>query len=114
MGRDLALSELRRHYDVVVIASGASEDRLLGLRHEERHQQVMSARAFVGWYNGSPEHRDIRPPLEECESVAVIGHGNVALDVARVLLTPLRFSQQRISRKKRLVCCVVVVSALFT
>ena len=88
MGRDLALSELRRHYDVVVVASGASEDRLLGLIHEERHQQVMSARAFVGWYNGSPEHRDIHPPLEDCESVAVIGHGNVALDVARVLLTP--------------------------
>lgn len=48
---------------------------------------MFSARAFVGWYNGLPEHRDLNPDLASGEDAVVIGQGNVALDVARVLLT---------------------------
>ena len=50
---------------------------------------MLSARQFVGWYNGLPQDSWLRPPLQEAEHVAVLGHGNVALDVARILLTPL-------------------------
>lgn len=48
---------------------------------------VHSARAFVGWYNGLPEHRDLDPDLTSGEDAVIVGQGNVALDVARILLT---------------------------
>ncbi len=47
---------------------------------------IYSARAFVGWYNGLPEYSDLTPDLTEGEETVVIGQGNVALDVARILL----------------------------
>lgn len=49
---------------------------------------MLSARRFVGWYNGLPHDRDL--PLNlDVEEVTVLGHGNVAVDVARILLTPV-------------------------
>ena len=48
---------------------------------------IYSARDFVGWYNGLPEHETLAPDLESGEEALIIGHGNVALDVARTLLT---------------------------
>ncbi len=48
---------------------------------------IYSARAFVGWYNGLPEYADLSPDLEVGEETVIIGQGNVALDVARILLT---------------------------
>jgi len=54
----------------------------------EKLNNVLSARRFVGWYNGLP--RDTHFPINlDVEEVAVLGHGNVALDVARILLTPV-------------------------
>lgn len=50
---------------------------------------VYSARAFVGWYNGLPEYADLAPELDRGEDAVVIGQGNVALDVTRILLSPL-------------------------
>lgn len=47
---------------------------------------IYSARAFVGWYNGLPEYADLAPNLTAGEDAVVIGQGNVALDVARILL----------------------------
>ena len=47
---------------------------------------IYSARAFVGWYNGLPEYADLAPDLTQGEEAVVIGQGNVALDVARILL----------------------------
>lgn len=47
---------------------------------------IYSARAFVGWYNGLPEYADLRPDLSRGEEAIVVGQGNVALDVARILL----------------------------
>lgn len=50
---------------------------------------MYSAREFVGWYNGLPEHRDLAPDLTAGEDAVIIGQGNVALDVARILLSDI-------------------------
>ena len=83
LGRDLSLDELRGLYDAVVIATGAPLDRPLGIPGADK-AGVLGAAAFVGWYNGHPDFRDLDPQLDT-QSVAIIGNGNVALDVARIL-----------------------------
>ena len=83
LGRDVGVAELREIYDVVVLATGASRDRDLGIPGSDK-QGVVGVAAFVGWYNGHPDFRDLDPPLDT-ETVVVIGVGNVAVDVARVL-----------------------------
>jgi len=89
VGSDVRVAELRRLYDAVVLAYGAAKDRELGIPGENLNN-VVSARNFVGWYNGLPEAADLKVDLSH-ESVAVVGLGNVALDVARILLTPIDF-----------------------
>jgi adrenodoxin-NADP+ reductase len=74
------------HYDAILFAYGASEDRNLGIPGEDKLKGIYSARAFVGWYNGLPEYADLEPDLTQGEEAVVIGQGNVALDVARILL----------------------------
>jgi adrenodoxin-NADP+ reductase len=83
VGRDVSIAELLDLYDDVVLAIGAPEDRPLGIPGETL-PGVLGSAAFVGWYNGHPDWADLRPPLD-CEAVAVIGNGNVAIDCARVL-----------------------------
>lgn len=83
LGRDVRLGELRELYDSVVLATGASLDRRLGIPGEDL-PGVYGSGAFVGWYNGHPDQVDLAPQLDG-PSVAVIGNGNVAIDVARVL-----------------------------
>ena len=83
VGRDVSIDELRGLYDAVVLATGAPHDRTLGIPGEDLPGVVGSA-AFVGWYNGHPEFADLDPPLDGA-AAAVIGNGNVALDVARIL-----------------------------
>ncbi|XP_025954901.2 NADPH:adrenodoxin oxidoreductase, mitochondrial isoform X1 [Dromaius novaehollandiae] len=87
VGRDVTVGELQQAYHAVVLSYGAEDNRVLGIPGENL-SGVYSARAFVGWYNGLPENRDLKPDLS-CETVLVLGHGNVALDVARILLSPL-------------------------
>ena len=87
IGRDLRLASLKDHYDAILFAYGASEDRKLGIPGEEELKGIYSARAFVGWYNGLPEYADLAPHLEAGEDAIIIGQGNVALDVARILLS---------------------------
>lgn len=87
LGSALPLSTLKPHYDAILFAYGASKDKELGLPGEIASTGVYSARAFVGWYNGLPEYRHLNPDLTAGENAVVIGQGNVALDVARVLLT---------------------------
>ncbi len=84
VGRDVSLEELRALYDAVVLAVGAPFDRSLGIPGEDKRGVIGSA-AFVGWYNGHPDFRHLDPDLDT-EAVAVIGNGNVAIDVARVLV----------------------------
>ncbi len=83
LGRDVTLKELQELYDVVVLATGAAKDRPLGVEGEDLEGVIGSA-AFVGWYNSHPDFKDLDPDLRVA-SVAVIGNGNVAVDVARIL-----------------------------
>ncbi|XP_063240380.1 NADPH:adrenodoxin oxidoreductase, mitochondrial isoform X2 [Bacillus rossius redtenbacheri] len=87
IGRDATLDELRQAYHAVHLTYGAEQDRELGVPGEHLGN-VLSARRVVGWYNGVPWDRDLRVDLE-AETCAVLGQGNVALDVARILLTPV-------------------------
>jgi adrenodoxin-NADP+ reductase len=73
---------------VIVFAYGASKDRDIGLKGEDK-PNIYSARAFVGWYNGLPEYRDLNPDLTVGDTAVVVGQGNVALDVARTLLSKI-------------------------
>lgn len=68
----------------MLFAYGASKDRTLGVPGESLGR-VYSAREFVGWYNGLPEFADLRPDLSQ-DTALIVGQGNVALDVARILL----------------------------
>ena len=82
-GRDIQLEDLRRHYHQVMFTSGAPFDRDLGIPGEELVGSH-SATEFVAWYNGHPDFADRQFDLSQ-ESVAVVGIGNVAMDVARIL-----------------------------
>ncbi len=84
-GCDLTRHDLTQHYDAVIYAVGAAGDRRLGIPGEGLAGSL-SATAFVGWYNGHPDHAALAPPLH-ATSVAVVGMGNVALDVTRLLAT---------------------------
>ncbi|WP_417610018.1 FAD-dependent oxidoreductase [Parasphingorhabdus sp.] len=83
VGEDISVAELQELYDAVVLATGAPMDRVLEIPGSDLPGVVGSA-AFVGWYNGHPDFKDLNPPLD-VKSVAIIGNGNVALDVARIL-----------------------------
>lgn len=84
LGRDVGLDELRALYDAVVLAVGAPLDRRLGVPGEDL-PGVSGSGAFVGWYNGHPDHCAAAPDLSAVRRAVVVGNGNVALDVARVL-----------------------------
>jgi ferredoxin--NADP+ reductase len=83
IGEDLSVEELQQLYDAVVFATGAPHDKPLGLPGEDL-ANVFGSAAFVGWYNGHPQFADLEPDLSGGHAV-VIGMGNVALDVARIL-----------------------------
>src|SRR5215212_5988046 len=83
IGRDLSWDELREGYDAVIVATGMVIDRKLGVPGEDL-PFVWGSWKFVGWLNGHPDFRP-GPDLSAVKRVAVIGNGNVALDVARVL-----------------------------
>ena len=83
VGKDVSIAELQSCYDAVVLATGAPDDRKLDIPGADLPGVVGSA-AFVGWYNGHPDHAAIEPALHGPGAV-VIGNGNVALDVARIL-----------------------------
>ena len=91
VGRDVSIPELLALYDAVILATGAPDDRPLDIPGGDLPGVIGSA-AFVGWYNGHPEFADLDPPLD-VDAAAVIGNGNVALDVARILAkTPAEFA----------------------
>ncbi len=87
VGRDLHHDDLCRLYDAVVYSVGAQSDRRMGIPGEDLPGS-WPATAFVAWYNGHPDYRDLDVDLST-ERVVVVGAGNVAVDVARMLaLTP--------------------------
>jgi ferredoxin--NADP+ reductase len=91
VGRDVTIPELQGLYDAVVLATGAPKDRPLEIPGAEL-DNVFGSAAFVGWYNGHPEFAALDPDLSG-KTAVVIGMGNVALDVARILAkTPAEFA----------------------
>ena len=82
-GRDLDHEAVRRHYDAVLYTVGSPTDRALDIPGEDLPGSL-SATEFVAWYNGHPDYADLNPDLS-AENVAVVGMGNVAVDVARIL-----------------------------
>ncbi len=83
LGQDVNLDELRTHYDAVVLSIGADIGRKLGIPGEELPGSLSSA-DFVPWYNGHPDYVNLDVPLD-AERAVIIGAGNVAMDVARIL-----------------------------
>jgi ferredoxin--NADP+ reductase len=83
LGKDFSLKDLRDQYDVVVLATGAPKGRKLGIPGEEL-KNSLSAAEFVPWYNAHPDYVDVEVDLSS-DTAVVIGAGNVAMDVARIL-----------------------------
>ena len=83
VGTDVTIAELLAMYDAVVLATGAPYDKALGIPGDDLPGVVGSA-AFVGWYNGHPDFAALAPALHGSGAV-IVGAGNVALDVARIL-----------------------------
>lgn len=83
VGSDLTLLELARHYHIICFTTGAETDRRMGIPGEDLARSH-AATEFVAWFNGHPEYRDRQFDLS-VERVAVVGVGNVAVDVARIL-----------------------------
>ena len=83
VGTDVSVEELGTLYDAVVLATGALNDRDLEIPGGDL-PGVFGSATFVGWYNGHPDFTNLNPPLDG-KHVVVIGNGNVALDVVRIL-----------------------------
>src|SRR5437764_2912826 len=84
LGQDVERSELFERYHAVVYAIGTPEDRRLGIEGEDRPGSH-AATEFVAWYNGHPDFADAQFDLS-ARTAVVVGNGNVALDVARMLV----------------------------
>lgn len=83
VGRDVSVGELRNAYHAVIFANGAQQDRRMGIPGEDL-KGSHTATEFVGWYNGHPDFRNRVFDLTQ-EHVAIVGQGNVAADVCRIL-----------------------------
>jgi ferredoxin--NADP+ reductase len=115
LGTDLTIEQLKEMYDAVVIATGSALGKRLGIPGEDLPGS-MSAAAFVPWYNSHPDFKDEEIDLS-CESAVVIGAGNVAMDVARMLalepseLDPTDTADHAIAAFKESAIRSVVISA---
>ena len=83
IGGEITVAQLAEKYDAVIIATGSSLGKKLGISGEDLYGS-MSAADFVPWYNAHPDFADLDVPLD-CDTAVVIGAGNVAMDVARML-----------------------------
>jgi ferredoxin--NADP+ reductase len=96
VGVDLSHAELMRHYDAVIYATGAQTDKSLGIPGEDLPGSA-PATEFVAWYNGHPDYRDLEFDLDRPRAV-VVGNGNVAADVTRILaLSPAELERTDIA-----------------
>jgi ferredoxin--NADP+ reductase len=84
-GQHVSREDLLAHYHAIVYATGSPSDRPLGIPGEQLPGSH-AATEFVGWYNGHPDHTDLEFDLLSAERAVVVGNGNVALDVARMLV----------------------------
>lgn len=83
VGKDVSVEELKQYYDAIIFTCGAETDRKLGIPGEDIDGSH-TATEFVAWYNGRPEYKDLKFDLSG-EVAVVIGQGNVAMDVCRIL-----------------------------
>ncbi len=83
LGKDISVEDLTKNYDAVVIATGTDKGRKLGIPGENLRGSL-SAAEFVPWYNAHPDYVNVDVPLDT-DTAVVIGAGNVAMDVARML-----------------------------
>ncbi|MEP7200376.1 MAG: FAD-dependent oxidoreductase, partial [Chloroflexota bacterium] len=86
-GADLLHDDVRQHFDQIIYAYGSSSDRKLGIPGEEL-RGAYSATEFVGWYNSHPDYVDLSFDVATAQNAVVVGNGNVAMDVVRMLATP--------------------------
>jgi ferredoxin--NADP+ reductase len=84
LGKDVSLRDLREAYDIVVLATGSPKSKKLGIKGEDL-LNCLPASSFVSWYNGHPDFSDLEIDFN-CDTAIVIGAGNVAIDVARILV----------------------------
>ncbi|UVI38700.1 FAD-dependent oxidoreductase [Qipengyuania spongiae] len=97
VGQDVTVAELQELYDAVILATGAPQDRQLDIEGGEL-DNVFGSASFVGWYNGHPQFAGLSPDLS-CRKAVIVGMGNVALDVARILSkTRVEFANSDIVR----------------
>jgi len=82
-GKHITIDDLKRHYHIVIFATGAQTDRKMNIPGEDLDGSH-TATEFVAWYNGHPDYKDYQFDLTQ-EKVAIVGVGNVAVDVARIL-----------------------------
>lgn len=91
IGQDISLEKLSQAQDAVVLSYGCGGDKRLGIKHENDTKGVFTSREFVSWYNGHPELQNDSRILDidwsKVRNVGIIGNGNVALDITRVLLS---------------------------
>ncbi|KAA8496603.1 NADPH:adrenodoxin oxidoreductase, mitochondrial [Porphyridium purpureum] len=99
VGVHVSVAELRSMYHAVIAAAGAQSERKIDVPGESLHG-VLSARKFVAWYNGHPHFTKLHVPLDHrTTDVVVVGNGNVAIDVARILLkTPEELARSDIAQ----------------
>jgi ferredoxin--NADP+ reductase len=115
LGSDVTIEQLEEMYDAVVIATGTALGKRLGIPGEDLPGS-MSAAAFVPWYNAHPDFKDEEIDLN-CETAVVIGAGNVAMDVARMLalepseLDPTDTADHAIAAFKQSAIRTVIISA---
>ena len=115
LGSDVTIEQLKEKYDAVVIATGTALGKKLGIPGEELPGS-MSAATFVPWYNSHPDFTDENIDLS-CETAVVIGAGNVAMDVARILalepaeLDPTDTADHAVDAFKKSLVRTVVISA---
>jgi ferredoxin--NADP+ reductase len=83
IGKDLTIDQLQDRYDAVIVATGSSLGKKLGIPGEDLRGSL-SAASFVPWYNAHPDFAEVDVPLDS-EAAVVVGGGNVAMDVARIL-----------------------------
>jgi ferredoxin--NADP+ reductase len=114
VGKDVSIKDLREQYDSVVLCTGATLGKKLGIINEN-FKNCLTSSEFIFWYNSHPKYSHLKIDLD-CDTVIIIGAGNVAIDIARILLTDpeelnstdiseLALDLLKISNVKKVVIC---------
>ncbi len=95
IGKDLSLKDLYNNYNSIFFTYGTSYKQSKKISNDlsdplnENLNGIYSSKDFVNWYNGHPFFRNLNPPLKDSKKITILGNGNVAIDIARILLMPI-------------------------